>query len=286
MKALKQNIYDRYAQHLFIKGLAKTTVELYLNEAKHFLEFVDDVKAIDMQIVFKYLQRYGELAVSSRNQHNSALRTFINYLNTSVYPGAFHIKIPYIKFHRKLPTVLSIDELSNKLESLKVDSHNSNRWIEKRNYALIMMLYATGMRISEALKFRMSDIENQWIRIENAKGSKDRYVPIAESAVEALQDYIKACPFSIVKHTFVNYKGKPLNRISAYKVVQDILKMNPHSLRHHFATHMINGGADISVVSELLGHSNIVTTQIYTHVQKQQLADTVNKYHPMKKEAI
>jgi len=286
MEAKKQSIYDTYAQHLLIRGLVKSTVDLYLKEAKQFLEFVDSVESINRDTVLAYLSKYDDMSASTKNLRYGSLRAFIKHLNKNITLGAYQIKIPYVKSSRKLPNILSVERFMERLDCVQHKAQASSRWLDKRNYAFVMLLYATGMRVSEALKFRMSDIENGWIRIENAKGSKDRYVPIADDAIRALEEYIKVSPFSILKATFVNYQGKAINRTTAYKIVENTMGMNPHSLRHHFATHMIIGGADISVVSELLGHSNLVTTQIYTHIQRPQLADTVNKYHPMTEEAI
>jgi len=286
MEAEKQKIYDTYVQHLLIRGLSKTTVDLYLNEAKQYLEFIDTIESINQQTATEYLSKYYELSANTKNAHYSFLRAFIKHLDKNIAPNEFKIKIPYAKSTRTLPKILSVEVLMRKIKHVEEKAQNSTKWKDKRNYALIMLLYATGMRISEALKFRMTDIENGWIRIENAKGSKDRYVPIADGAIKAMEEYIRVLPFSTMKATFVNYQGRAISRTTAYKIIKDAMDMNPHSLRHHFATHMIIGRADISVVSELLGHSNLVTTQIYTHIQKPQLANTVNQYHPMSKEII
>jgi len=282
MDAKKQSVYNTYLQHLSIKGLTKTTTDLYAKEAKAFIEFVDDLEAISVSNVNAYLIRYAELSGNTKNSHYSCLRAFIKHLKKNVYFNMNTIKIPYFKSNRKLPTILSQDELMRKINILKKKAEKSNQWKVKRDYALVMLLYATGMRVSEALSFNRSNInENDWVRIDSGKGLKDRFVPIAKSAIDALDEYVKACPFPLNKGFFVSYNRSSITRITVYKILEKYMGMNPHSMRHHFATHMIINGADVSVVSELLGHSSLITTQIYTHIQKPQLAATVNNCHPM-----
>ena len=149
-----------------------------------------------------------------------------------------------------------------------------------RDYALILFLYASGCRISEALSVQRSDILEGWLKIRFAKGEKERVVPLAPVATEALDTYLEAQDLSSA-YIWLNYKGDPLSRISAYKIVKKYLGVSPHVLRHSFASSLIIGGADLRVVQELLGHSSLETTQIYTHIQKQNLADTMYSYHPL-----
>lgn len=141
-------------------------------------------------------------------------------------------------------------------------------------------MYATGARISEALSLGRGDIEGEWLHIRHAKGEKERIVPIAKVARDAIDQYLQALPFE-KDAIWLNYKGERLSRISAYKITQKYLGVSPHVLRHSYATSLITGGADLRVVQELLGHSSLLTTQIYTHIQKQDLKNTVEIYHPM-----
>jgi integrase/recombinase XerD len=154
-------------------------------------------------------------------------------------------------------------------------------WIGLRDYALILFLYATGARVSECLAAQEGDIEGEWLRIRHGKGEKERYVPIASEALAALRAYQHSRPYPNRPDLWLNYRGEPLSRISAFKITQKYLGVSPHALRHSFATALILGGADLRVVQELLGHASLLTTQIYTHVQKQNLQETVLKHHPM-----
>lgn len=286
MDAVKERVYNGYLEHLLIKGLAKSTVELYAKEAKSFLEFVYDVELIDNSIVFSYLKKYSYLGNDGKNKHNSALRVFLRHLSKNEFHGMNKIKIPYIRGGRKLPEILDADEFLSRLRAAQQSSDMSDDWIIKRNYALVILLYATGMRVSEALNFNRNNIENGWVRIDSGKGLKDRVVPIAKEAIEAIDMYMATCPFSFEKGFFLNYKGTLLSRVQVYKILKDSMGLNPHSMRHHFATHMIINGCDVSIVSELLGHSSLITTQIYTHIKKPQLLKTVNACHPMAEESI
>ncbi len=165
-----------------------------------------------------------------------------------------------------------------------IDTINRDSAIGKRDYALILFLYATGMRISEALAIRNDDFEGDWIRVRSGKGEKERYVPIAKNARGAIDEYIHARDFES-EVIWCNYQRKSLSRISAFKITQKYLGVSPHVLRHSYATALILGGADLRVVQELLGHSSLLTTQIYTHLQKQNLSDTLRRYHPLSKES-
>ena len=140
-------------------------------------------------------------------------------------------------------------------------------------------MYATGARISECLSLRIEDIQDDWLYIRHAKGDKERIVPIAQVSKDAIIEYMKE--MSGHEYVWLNYKGNQLSRISAYKITQKYMGVSPHVLRHSYATSLISGGADLRVVQELLGHASLLTTQIYTHVQKQELKDTVEVCHPM-----
>jgi len=168
--------------------------------------------------------------------------------------------------------------------SLEISIDRSS-WIGLRDYALILFLYASGTRISECLELSHNDIEGEWLHIRHAKGDKERIVPLAVVAQEAIDAYLRESGFE-KEYLWCNYRGGKLSRISAYKITQKYLGVSPHVLRHSYATALIRGGADLRVVQELLGHASLLTTQIYTHVQKQDLKDTVNVYHPITKEHL
>jgi integrase/recombinase XerD len=133
------------------------------------------------------------------------------------------------------------------------------------------------------LALRREDIDGEWLHIRHAKGEKERMVPIAKVAIIAIENYLNEKKKDTL-FIWSNYKGEKLSRISAYKITQKYLGVSPHVLRHSYATSLITGGADLRVVQELLGHASLLTTQIYTHIQKQNLKETVQVCHPMSKE--
>ena len=160
-----------------------------------------------------------------------------------------------------LPKFLTFDEIKNALKLI-----DRTTWIGLRDYALILFLYATGTRISECLFLKREDIQDEWLYVRHAKGDKERIVPIAQIAITAINEYVKEFDKTYEEFIWLNYKGNQLSRISAYKITQKYLGVSPHVLRHSYATALISGGADLRVVQELLGHSSMLTTQIYTHL--------------------
>ncbi|MEJ2468342.1 MAG: tyrosine-type recombinase/integrase [Campylobacterales bacterium] len=178
------------------------------------------------------------------------------------------------KIPKNLPKFLTLDAIEAGMAVI-----GTEKWTDLRDRALILFLYATGVRISEALAVERSDFEGEWLRVRHGKGDKERLVPIADAARKVIEDYLNAAPFER-NRLWINYRGTPLSRISAYKITQKYLGVSPHVLRHSYATALILGGADLRVVQELLGHASLLTTQIYTHVQKQNLKETVQRYHP------
>jgi integrase/recombinase XerD len=179
------------------------------------------------------------------------------------------------KLPRSLPKYLSYDEIQAGLESI-----DRSRISGLRDYALILFLYASGCRISEALAVQRSDLNEGWLRIRYAKGAKERMVPLAPAALEALESYLARRDLGST-HLWLNNRGEPLSRVSAWKIVKKYLGVSPHVLRHSFASALILGGADLRVVQELLGHSSLITTQIYTHIERKHLAETVEACHPL-----
>lgn len=268
------------------------------NELEAFVEYISVAKALSRETVKAYrrdLQRLEEQAggalisldeptllkalstVENRrtlNRKLSSLNAFYDFCRKSRFEHAVK-RFRLSKLPKVLPKFMSSEEI---LSGAGVIDRSG--WIGLRDYALILVLYATGVRISECLEMQHGDIEGEWLRVRHGKGEKERLVPVAPEALEALRRYTEAMPFRREK-LWVNYRGGALSRVSAYKIVQKYLDTSPHTLRHSFATALILGGADLRVVQELLGHASLLTTQIYTHIQKQNLRETVNACHPL-----
>jgi integrase/recombinase XerD len=224
------------------------------------------------QEVLHFLSQYENKRTLNRKL--SAINAFFDFCYKEEF-NTQHTKLKSAKIPKNLPKFLSYEDVMAGLELIDCSS-----WIGLRDYALIVFLYASGARISEALSLEMKDIEDEWLHIRHAKGQKERIVPLAPVAIDALERYLQARPFesSVV---WCNYQKKALSRISAYKIIQKYLGVSPHVLRHSYATSLIRGGADLRVVQELLGHASLTSTQIYTHVQKQDLKDTLEACHPL-----
>ncbi len=273
------------------------------NELEAFLEYITVTRALSSRSVEAYGSDLSSIETSLKKplielDSPSVLRILSSYENkrtlnrklSSVnaffdfcYKRQFSdetTKFRLSKIPKLLPKFLSFNEIQNSLALIDRSS-----WIGLRDYALILFLYASGTRISECLELSRSDIEESWLKIRHAKGEKERIVPLAGVAIEAIDAYLGEFKYDI-DFIWANYQGKKLSRISAFKITQKYLGVSPHVLRHSYATALISGGADLRVVQELLGHASLMTTQIYTHVQKHELQETVQACHPMTREAL
>jgi integrase/recombinase XerD len=256
-----------------IRSLSPKTVSAYHGDL--FEIETASMKALielDSSLIFKTLSLISNKRTLNRKL--SALNSFLDFCHRYHYDSELS-KFSLSKIPKNLPKYISHESIITSLKTIDRQS-----WIGMRDYALILFMYATGTRVSECLDIREEDIQDQWLRVRHGKGDKERYIPIAQDAINALRTYQDAIPFKY-RSLWVNYKGEPLSRISAYKICQKYLNTSPHTLRHSYATGLILGGADLRVVQELLGHASLLTTQIYTHIQKQNLYETVLQCHPM-----
>ncbi len=213
------------------------------------------------------------------NRKLSTLNAFFTFCHKQNFIEEF-ARFRLSKLPVSLPKYLNYDDIMRALNTITLD-----KWTDLRDYALLLFLYATGTRISECLHVEMNDFEHSWLRIRHGKGDKERYVPVAAHAMEAIEAYRNAVPYGS-STLWLNSRGKQLSRISAYKITQKYLHVSPHVLRHSYATALIAGGADLRVVQELLGHVSLLTTQIYTHLQPAHLMQTVVECHPLSKGSL
>lgn len=269
------NLIVLFEEYLSVnKALDTQTVSFYIKDLTQLNEFIKkDLLSIDTTDVLQFLSQFKNKRTLNRKL--SSINNFFAFCHKYSY-GDNKIKIPMAKVPKNLPKYQSFDEIMNGLALI-----DQSKIIGLRDYALILFLYASGCRISEALSVQRRDILNGWVKIRFAKGEKERVVPLAPIAIEALDRYIEAIGIKN-SNIWLNYQGTQLSRISAYKIVKKYLGVSPHTLRHSFASALIIGGADLRVVQELLGHSSLITTQIYTHIQKENLKETINQYHPLK----
>lgn len=269
---------------------SENTIRSYENDLNKFEEYYKkkDLLKITSKDIDKFIQTLNDLAPSTVSHNISSLKTFYSYFlklgRISANPTD-GIKSPKLGVH--LPTYLTIDEINKLLDIEVIDAFSS------RNKAILELMYATGLRISEVitLEFKNIDYEECIVRVIG-KGSKERIVPINDYAIKYLRDYIDNYRPELVKneinnYIFLNNHGRILTRQGIFKMIKNYASIKgikktigPHTLRHTFATHLLENGADLRVIQELLGHSDISTTQIYTHLTNETLHNEYKKYFP------
>ena len=295
----KPNLLSEFLTHLGVeKGLSRNTVAAYNRDISRFLIHHAEPRTITSQLLEQYvgeLRRAG-LAESSIARAVVAIRNYLAFIckEEGLLDPIKDVKPPRIP--KRLPKALSIEEVTSIIDNSLVEGEISTL----RDKALIELLYATGGRVSEIVNLSLADIskleggEVASIRLFG-KGNKYRIVPVGKFAQEALDQYLVRLRPSLVKERrvdalFLNNRGGKLSRQSAWKVVQSAAsragikrEISPHALRHSFATHLLDGGADIRTVQELLGHSSVTTTQIYTLVTIDKLRESYSQAHPRAK---
>lgn len=288
---------DQYLNHLLVeKGLAPATLESYAGDLKAFQAYLEDHGIIsldqtDTAFLLKYViaLRNSGLGARSRARHLVSLRGFYAHLHQTGRMDsdpARLIELP--KSGLKLPDVIGIEQVERLLEMPDRDSA-----LGLRDAAMLELLYAAGLRVSElvGLDTTSVNLEAGFTRVWG-KGSKERVVPIGNKAVTSLRTYLSdGRPGLLKQHTsrylFVARAGKPMTRQGFWKLLRKYAAMagitqhiTPHSLRHSFASHLLEGGADLRSVQMMLGHADIATTQIYTHIAQKRLMEIHKRYHP------
>ena len=288
---MRDNI-DDYIDYLILeKGLSSNTKENYRYDLECFYKYLNnkktnELKEQDIIDYLKYLSENKKLSSRSVERHLTTLRGFFKYLTKMGKMHDITKNIDNLKLGKFLPTVLSEDEVEELL-NINLDSP-----FAYRTKAMLELMYGSGLRVSELVNLEINDIDlyNDTILI-NGKGSKERMVPLGAYAKEYLELYLQNRSLLIKRKNgnpdklFLNNHGRPITRNGFNFILNSILKekgiekeVTPHTLRHSFATHMLDNGADLRTIQELLGHSDIVTTRIYTHIAKKQIHDNYNKY--------
>jgi|TARA_B100000530_G_scaffold235825_1_gene153101 integrase/recombinase XerD len=287
----KDHLLRSFLDSLYIeKGLSKNTVSSYKNDISSFSswcdkEHLDRLKITDLNLN-NYISNLFSIGLksSSINRKISSIKHFYLFLlKKKVIKNSPADEITTPKQEKYLPTSMSEDEVESLLGSPK-----SSIKIERRDKAMIEILYATGMRISELVNLKLTDIDfNRSVLKVFGKGSKERLVPYGEKAAEALRIYLEDRKKLDSKDVFLSNRGTRITRGAFWQRIKIYIKrenlkssISPHTLRHAFATHLLNRGADLRSVQILLGHSDLSTTQIYTHIAKKRLGEILKKHHP------
>ncbi len=270
------------------KKLGDNTINSYMLDLEDFFKtFNGSIESCTKKDILTYISSINGLEVSTVNRHISSLKSFFNYLvDESIIKVSPMEEVSSLKKAKKLPKYLSISEV-NKLLNIPLNSE-----FDYRNKAMLELMYATGLRVSELVSIEYSniDFENSIIRI-NGKGKKERIIPLGEVASYYLKVYLNDYRSKLLKRNtynqvFLNNHGKPITRQGFNYILENIRELTgitkeitPHVLRHSFATHLLEGGADIRSIQEMLGHENISTTNIYTEVVNDVLRSNYEMYH-------
>jgi integrase/recombinase XerD len=279
------------------RNLAENTVGSYKNDLSTFHNFmnesgISDPSYITSKLLNDFFVLLNKLGLSSRSaaRYYSSVKGFFGYLLSSGYIEINPMeKISAPKVSKGLPNVLNINEIEAILSQ-----PDASKKLGLRDKALLETFYACGLRVSELINLKISDLflSEEMIRVFG-KGSKERFVPIGSSAINWIEEYLKnSRPFLEKKaksqHVlFLNNRGTKLSRMGIWKIVDNYSKLagikkevHPHTFRHSFATHLLEGGADLRAVQEMLGHVDISTTQIYTHIDRDYIKQVHRDYHP------
>lgn len=281
----------------FERGLSARTLEAYKRDIEKLVEFlggrgIGAIRDASTRDIREYVYRLKDsgLQASSIRRNLSAIRTYYSFLLAEGHVTADPMdRVDLPRTWRKLPNVLGRDDVVRLLEA--PDQSDRFYW---RDRAMLEFTYASGVRVGELISLKVRDIDlAEGLAVVEGKGSKERIVPVGRSARQALVVYLREIRPEMGRGkdtqgvVFLNARGVPMTRMGVWKILQKHVKragiktrVTPHTLRHSFATHLLEGGADLAAVQEMLGHADIATTQVYTHVEREYLRDVHRKYHP------
>ncbi|MBW6462187.1 MAG: tyrosine-type recombinase/integrase [DPANN group archaeon] len=277
----KPNYFENFKTEIKLRGYSHNTLESYVYTIDNFLKFTkkspQDITETDIKNYLVYLQQGKNATNTTIHRHLNAIKSFFRITKNIV---ADNIKLP--KVSQKLPGFLTIEETQKLLTSIE----------NLRDRAIIQLLYACGMRVSELVDMNRENIEGNNIKIIDGKGSKDRIVYADEGTLKKIKNYLRTRNDNNPA-IFINLKKERLTQRSIQRIVKyyseqcGITKtVTPHTLRHSFATHLLQNDADIMIIKELLGHSNLATTQIYMHVTNKRKENIYTKAHPLSTKKI
>lgn len=295
-KRKKDSPLTRYNIYLKLeKSLQPNSIDAYMSDIKKFADFIGGEKALLHATVNEmrdFLASLDEVGINARSQARflSAMRSFYRFLKLDGYieqDNTELLKSP--KLGMQLPDVLTLQEIDDIINVIDLSKSEG-----QRNRAMIEMLYSCGLRVSELCGLKLSDlyIEEQFIRV-TGKGDKQRLVPISARAIAELEAYFEDRNRIAIKRGYEDYifiserLKKPLSRITVFHIIKELAEtaginknISPHTFRHSFATHLLEGGANLRVIQAMLGHESISTTEIYTHIDRVRLREEITLHHP------
>ena len=299
MRNKTSDLIRGYGMHLRLeRGHSENTVAGYLHDIRLLIDFLEersfDVKRVEEEQLHEFLASLHDLGIGARSQARiiAGIRSFFKYLQLSglikVNPAEL-LDAPKLTLH--LPEVLSVEEIDAMINAIPREKEEA-----LRNEAIIEMLYGSGLRVSELTGLRISRLNSEegFLLVEG-KGNKQRLVPVSPRAVALIKEWLHQRERLDVAPAdsdilFLNRRGRRLSRVMIFYIVRDLAEragikrtISPHTLRHSFATHLLEGGANLRGIQELLGHESVTTTELYVHLNRKYLKDTLEKYHPLYK---
>lgn len=285
-----------FSRHLTLeRGLSDHTAKGYMVDVKHLLNFAEErgikIEEITHDHIVSLLCDLHDMEISARTQARmiAGMRSFFKFLRLEGYIDSDPTElIDSPKIGRHLPDVLSLEEIDMMIEALPDDKAET-----PRNHAIIETLYGSGLRVSELVDLRISRIsfDDGYMLVEG-KGEKQRIVPLSPVAISLINDYLPIRNSGPIKKgnediLFLNRRGAALTRVMVFYIIRDLAQMagiekkvSPHTLRHSFATHLLEGGANLRAIQEMLGHESIATTEIYLHLDRGRLRSELEQHHP------
>jgi len=288
--------YENYLK--LEKSLSQNSIAAYINDITKLVDFLNDKfksiapDKVKLNHLKSFVEWLNERGVSPRTQARtiSGIKSFYKYLliegKISSDPTAL-LESP--KIGRKLPDILSMEEIDSLIDAIDLGKAEG-----QRNKAMLETLYSCGLRVSELVNLKITNLffEQGFIKVEG-KSDKERLVPVSGRAVEEINKYLSNYRKTLRVNKdsenvlFLNRRGRKLSRVMIFTIIKNLAgktkidkKISPHTFRHSFATHLINGGADLRAVQEMLGHESILTTEIYTHLDRDYLRSTIHQFHP------
>lgn len=291
---LTKKDFKRYL--LLERGLSDNSISAYLNDVQKLQSYAElnqlALKQIQTKDIQQFLVWLNNFPISEYTQARllSGIKTFFGFLQIEhgfLNNPAELIEAP--RLTRKIPSVLSIIEIDQLIAAIDLSTAEG-----MRNKAILELLYGCGLRVSELCNLKISNLflDVEFIKVEG-KGNKERLIPIGQQAIKYLKIYLEEVrvhqPIKLGKEDFVflNRRGSPLSRVMIFIIIKDLAtkiglqkEISPHTFRHSFASHLVEGGADLRAVQDMLGHESITTTEIYTHIDKDYLQSIITQFHP------
>ena len=270
------------------RSMSENTINSYISDIRKLNDFVPVSETLSSEDISEFIESQQNCGISKRSQARmvSAFRTFYKFLELEGYIKTNPTdRIGTPKLSKYIPVVLSLDEVESIISAVDLSDP-----LGHRNKAILETLYSCGLRVSELVELKVSDLffDESFIRV-TGKGGKQRLVPVGEPAKEAILHYLKQTSRLFAKEDtlFLNRRGKKLSRVMVFNIVKNhaakagITKtISPHTFRHSFASHMVENGADLRAVQQMLGHESILTTEIYTHIDAKKWEREILEHHP------